>query len=109
MPECRKELSHKAPLCPLPVISHIYLGVAFDLVGPLPKAKSGNRNILTCMCLEAKFLEAIPLRRVDGLTVAESMVEIFSQIGILAEISTDQGSLFMGKMTQELCRMQNTN
>ena len=57
------------------------------------------------MCLGAKYPEAIPLKQVDALTVADSMVEIFSRIGIPAEILTDQGYVFMGKVTWELCRM----
>ena len=49
-PECQKadkKTSHLAPLCPLPVISTPFSRMAFDLAGPLPKSKSGNRYILT--------------------------------------------------------------
>ena len=57
------------------------------------------------MCVGAKYPEAIQLKWVDTLSVADSMVEIFSQTGIQAEILSDQGSVFMGKITQELCRV----
>ena len=72
---------------------------------PTSQSKSGNRYILTCMCLGVKYPEAIPMQRIDTLTVAESMTEIFSCAGIPAEILTDLGSVFMGKVTQEFCRM----
>ena len=58
-PECQKaakKTSHLAPPCPLPVISTPFSRMAFDLVGPLHKNKSGNRYILTYMCL-AKYPE----------------------------------------------------
>ena len=43
--------------------------VAFDLVGPLPKSASGFRYILTMMDLFSKYPEAIPLKRVDNISV----------------------------------------
>ena len=58
-----KKTSHLAALCPLPVISTPFSRMAFDLVVPLPKSKSGNRYILTCLCLASKYPEAAPLRR----------------------------------------------
>ena len=77
-PECQKaakKTSHLAPLRPLLVISTPFSRMAFDLVGPLPKSKSGNRYILTYMCLASKYPEAVALRRVDAETVAEAMME----------------------------------
>ena len=37
----------KAPLCPLPVVSEPFQEVQIDIVGPLPRTKSGNEYILT--------------------------------------------------------------
>ena len=66
----------RAPLQPLPCVSEPFEKVAFDLVGPLPRTKGGNRYILTMMCLYTKYPEAIPLRRMDE-TVLDAMLEIF--------------------------------
>ena len=55
----------RAPLQPLPCVSEPFQKVAFDLVGPLPRTSSGNKYILTMMCLYTKYPEAIPLRKVD--------------------------------------------
>ena len=99
MPEGREEtISQNIHTPLLPVIP-----------APLPgwlltMAKSGNRYIQTYMCLGSYYPKTIPFR-VDALTVAESMVEIFFWIGIQAEILTDQTSVFMGKVTQELGQM----
>ena len=64
-PECQRGaqvVNSKVPLLPLPVISIPFSRMAFDLVGPLPRTKRGNKYILTCMCLGSKYPEAIPLK-----------------------------------------------
>ena len=71
--------------------------MAFDILGPLPRSKSGMKYILTSMCLAIKYPEAINLRKVDARTVAEALLETFSRIGIPAELLTDQG-FFCGKI-----------
>ena len=105
-PECQKGarvINNRVPLIPLPVISTPFTRMAFDLVGPLPRTKRGNKYILTCMCLGSKYPEAIPLKQVDVETVAEGMLEVFSRTGIPCEILTDQGSVFTGRLMKELC------
>ena len=92
----------KAPLQPLPCVSEPFEKVTFDLVGPLPRTCSGFKYILTMMCLFTKYPEAIPLKRVDTETVLDAMVEIFSRHGLPKIILTDQGSVFMSKLTSQL-------
>ena len=93
-----------APLQPLPCVGEPFEKVAFDLVGPLPRTASGSRYILTLMCLFTKYPEAIPLRRVDNITVLEAMLEIFARHGVPKTILTDQGSVFMSGLTKQLCK-----
>ena len=40
----------------------------------------------------------MPLKRVDAVTVAEAMTELFSRTGLPAELLTDQGSVFTSKL-----------
>ena len=106
-PGCQRAANNsraKAPLQPLPVVSEPFSRVAFDLVGPLPKTTSGYRYLLTFMCLFTKYPEAIPLKRVDNVSVLEAMMEIFSRHGFPTEILTDQGSVFMSRMTAHMCK-----
>lgn len=108
--ECQKSARStnlKAPLQPLPIITTPFSRVAVDLVGPLPRSKQGHKYLLTCMCLGSKYPDAVPLKRVDAESVAEALVEIFSRIGIPQELLTDQGSVFTGKLTKELCKLLN--
>ena len=56
------------------VITVPFSRLAFDVVGPLPRTKSGYKYILTCMCYASKYPEAIPLKKVDAQSVAEAMV-----------------------------------
>ena len=74
-------------------------------MGPLPKTHGGHRYILTMMCLYTKYPEAIALRRVDNESVLDAMVEIFSRHGIPQTILTDQGSVFMSRLTKQLCEL----
>ena len=94
----------RAPLQPLPCVGEPFEKVAFDMVGPLPRTASGNRYILTMMCLFTKYPEAIPLRRVDNITVLEAILEIFARHGVPKTIRTDQGTVFMSQLTKQLCK-----
>ena len=57
------------------------------------------------MCLGSKYPEAVPLKRVDAQSVAEAMLEVFARTGLPREILTDQGSVFMGRMMKEMCKI----
>ena len=52
-PECQRSVSrrkkNKAELIPLPVVGEPFRRVAMDILGPLPRTKSGNKYILV-MC-----------------------------------------------------------
>ena len=41
------------------------------------------------------------------MPVAKAMVDVFSRIGIPYAMLTDQGSVFMGRLTKELCGQLN--
>ena len=94
----------KAPLQPLPCVGEPFQKVAFDLVGPLPRTPSGNKYLLTAMCLYTKFPHAVPLKKVDNVSVLEAMMEIFAVYGMPDELLTDQGSVFTSKLTTLMCK-----
>ena len=79
----------KAPLRPLPVISEPFRRIAMDIVGPLPKSRTGKRFILVVCDYATRYPEAVGLRSIDTEHIAEELVKIFSRVGIPEEILTD--------------------
>ena len=105
MPEGRQAAQTKSPLMVTPIISVPYQRLARDLVGPLNRTKTGFRYILTVMCLGTRYPYAIPRKKVDAITVAEGIMEVVAHTGIPMELLSDQGSVFIGKVNNELCRL----
>ena len=106
--KCQKSASRKvppAPPLPLPVDSEPFKCVAMNLVGPLPRSKSGNKHILVLCDYATKYPEAIPLWSIDAEHVAKEIIKIFARVGVLEEILTDQGSQFMSQLLAELYRL----
>ena len=109
-PECQKagrQLQPRVPMVVTPTISEPYQRMAWDLVGQLDKTNQGHRYILTIMCLGTRYPYAIPLKWVDAESVAEGLMEVISHTGIPVELLSDQGSVFLGKVIKELCRLLN--
>ena len=72
-PECQKagrHLQKEVPVSTTPIISVPYERLVCDLVGPLPRTKRGFKYILTVMCLCTRYPYAIPLKKIDAISVA---------------------------------------
>lgn len=76
-----------------------------DIIGPLPRSRSGNRYVLVVCDYGTKYPEAIPLRSIEAETIAEKLLKIFSRVGIPHEILTDQGINFQSQLLRELYRL----
>ncbi len=92
------------PLVPLPIIETPFQRIAMDILGPLPKSSRGHQYILVILDYATLYPEAIPLRAVTVKTVARETFLLFSRVGIVEEILTDQGTSFMSKVLKELCK-----
>ena len=96
----------KVPLGNVPIISEPFSRVAIDLIGPLsPCSDRGHKFILTLIDYGTRFPEAVPLRNIDTVTVAESLVEIFSRVGVPKEMLSDRGTQFRSDLMQEVNRL----
>ena len=107
-PDCQRAgraLQPRVPMVETPIILTPYQRLACDLVGPLTRTKSGHKYILTVMCVGTRFPYVVPLKRVDAVTVAEGLTEVISHTGIPKELLTDQGSVFTGKLTKQVCEL----
>ena len=52
-----------------------------------------------------RYPEAIPLKSVTAVEVAEAMVDMISKLGVPEEILSDRGAQFMSEVMQEVSRM----
>ncbi|XP_063615688.1 uncharacterized protein LOC134788803 [Penaeus indicus] len=95
----------KVPLVSMPVINEPFSRVAIDLVGPLSPSERGHRYILTLIDCATRFPEAVPLRSIDTVTVAENLIDIFSRVGIPKEILSDRGTQFKSDLMNEINRL----
>ena len=99
----------RAPMIPLPVISEPFERIAMDVVGPLPRSRSGHRYVLVICDYGTRYPEAIPMKTVDAEAVAEELLKLFTRVGIPKEILTDQGTNFTSQLLAELYRLLRVN
>ena len=62
---CQKTSRRKgrrAPMIPLPIIEEPFSQIAMDIVGPLPRSRTGNRYVLVICDYATWYPEAIPLK-----------------------------------------------
>ena len=91
----------KAPLFPLQVVSEPFQEVQIDIVGPLPRTKSGNVYILTIIDRMSNYPEAIPVRSIKSRKVVEELVKFFTKFGLPKVVQSDCGSNFTSKVFAE--------
>ena len=93
----------RVPMEPMPIITEPFSRVAIDLVGPLaPPSVNGERYILTLIDYATGFPEALPLKEITSIAVAEALLVIFSRVGIPREILSDRGTQFTSQLMGEL-------
>ena len=96
----------KVPLVSMPVITEPFSRVAIDIVGPItPASKRGHRYILTLIDMATRYPEAVPLRNIDTVSIAEALVEIFCRVGVPREILSDCGTQFKSDLMSEIHKL----
>ena len=94
------------PLEKVPVISTPFYRVAIDIVGPIiPASYDGHKYVLTMVDYASSFPEAIPLRNITSIDVAEALIAIFSRVGIPREIISDRGLQFVSDLMNHVHRL----
>ena len=96
----------KAPLGKMPRIDIPFKRVAIDIIGPItPASERKHKYILTIVDYATRYPEAVPLKNIDVVTIAEALVEVFSRMGVPEEILSDRGSQFTSSLMKEVCRL----
>ena len=107
---CQKTVSKgsvlKVPLEKMPLIDKPFKRVAIDLVGPISRpSEEGHRYILTLVDFSTRYPVAVPLKNIDTETVAETLVDIFSRLGVPEEILSDLGTQFVSECMTAVTRL----
>lgn len=92
-------------MVPLPIIDEPFHRIAMDIVGPLPRTRSRNKYILVVCDYATRYPEAVALKSIDAEHVAEALITLFSRVGVVEEILTDQGTNFTSQLFAELYRL----
>ena len=80
--------------------------MAVDILGPLPCSNNNNRYLMVVQDNFTKWTEAIPIRDMEAVSVAEKYIErVVSIFGVPLSLHSDQGSNFESKVFQEMYRI----
>ncbi|XP_068233687.1 uncharacterized protein [Palaemon carinicauda] len=90
----------KAPLIPIPAVEEPFTQIVIDIVGPLPKTKTGSQYMLSIIDRTTRFPEVIPVRGIKSGIVIKHLMDFFSRYGLPREIQSDQGSNFTSREFQ---------
>jgi hypothetical protein len=96
----------KVPLGRMPIIDEPFRRVAVDIVGPIqPMSSQGNRFILVMVDFATRYPEAVPLRNIDTVSVAEALWQMWTRVGVPEEVLTDRGTQFTSEIMAEVYRL----
>ena len=71
-----------APLGRIPIITEPFSHISMDLIGPLnPCTSEGHRYVLTIIDVASGYPEAVPMKNIDSISVAEALVTFFLNLG----------------------------
>ena len=101
-----KTNARPVPLGCTPVIDTPFKFLSADIVRPITTpSKSGNRYILSAVDHVTRYPEAVVLKKVDAVTIAVTLLGIWSRVGIPDEVLTDQGPQLISEITKEFDRL----
>src|SRR3954466_6015006 len=74
-----------------------------DMVGPLQKAPCGFTHLLVAVDKFTKWIEAKPIRKLDGATALKFVRDLVVRFGLPHSIITDNGTNFVHGELKEYC------
>ena len=79
-----------------------------DMVGPFKTARGGMTHLLVAVDKFTKWIEAKPIKKLNGPTVVTFIAEITTRYGIPHNIITDNGTNFAKGALARFCATQGT-
>ncbi|XP_069938506.1 uncharacterized protein [Cherax quadricarinatus] len=102
----QKGRTRRVPMVKMPIFSVPFARVAVDIVGPItPRSSGGHKYILTMIDYASSFPEAVPLKSITSIEVAEALFSIFSRVGIPREILSDKGAQFTSELMEHVYQL----
>jgi RNase H-like domain found in reverse transcriptase/Reverse transcriptase (RNA-dependent DNA polymerase)/Integrase zinc binding domain/SCAN domain len=101
-----RNVGGKAPIFSMPVVSEPFHTVYIDIVGEIhPASSEGHKYILcgTDACTHFPF--AIPLKRVDSVTIAEALLSQFNIFGHPNKVISDNGANLTSDIMKEIYKV----
>ena len=95
----------KATLGRMPIIGVPFERIAIDLAGPFTRSSRGHTHILTIVDYATRYVEAIPLKSITTIDVAEALLSVYSRVGIPKEVMSDLGPQFVSSLMKEVSRL----
>ncbi len=93
----------KAPNLSMPIVGEPFEKVYIDIVGEIhPASAEGHRWILTLVDNCTRFPVAIPMKRIDSISIAEELVGIWANWGCPKVCFSDNGSNLISAAMQEV-------
>jgi len=89
-------------MVPLSIVETPFQKIAMDIVGSLPRSRSGNCYVLVVCDYATRFPKVIPVWSIDAENIAEELIKLFALVGIPQSILIDQRSNFTSKLLMEL-------
>ncbi|XP_072022506.1 uncharacterized protein [Amphiura filiformis] len=77
----------------------------YDLILGNNLRETRSPFILTVVDYATRFPEAVPLRNIDSISVAEALLDIYSRVGFPREVLSDQGRQFTSEVMAEVNRL----
>jgi transposase InsO family protein len=105
----RKGRTIGVPLQPNLRVFKILECVGVDVLGPLPRTKTGFRYIIVFVDHFSSWAEAYPLKEATAQATAEAFIQFFCRWGAPAILLSDRGSNFLSTMIQEINQIFNIN
>ena len=107
--KCKSRPKPKATLHPIPTGNPMQR-IHIDIVGPLPRSRSGKRYIVTVQCSFTKWAEAFPIPNQRATTCARVLVKNWvCRYGVPDSIHSEQGRNFESQVFQEMCPLLEIN
>ncbi|KAK2726993.1 hypothetical protein QYM36_007738 [Artemia franciscana] len=103
-------VTRKAPLQELPLLSNVLEMISIDLVGPSPKTVNGNTYFLSILDYFTRHIHLVNIVDAKAQTVLRTLVENYCHIfGFPTSILSDNGSHFKNQEFQDFCHKLGIN